>query len=70
MVRRSVGLALRLYHQLVSPWLPPACRFWPTCCQYMAEAVERHGLARGAWLGVRRLGRCHPWSPGGVDPVP
>ena len=61
--------ALRLYQLLVSPLLPPACRFWPTCSRYSYEAVRRHGLARGGWLTLRRLGRCHPFNPGGYDPV-
>jgi putative membrane protein insertion efficiency factor len=61
---------LRAYKRYVSPALPPACRFHPTCSEYMAEAVAIHGAPRGLWLGVRRLARCHPWNPGGVDPVP
>ncbi|MBP1620871.1 MAG: hypothetical protein H6Q02_1638 [Acidobacteria bacterium] len=62
--------ALRGYKRFVSPLLPPACRFEPTCSEYMLEAVRRHGVARGGWLGVRRLARCHPWNRGGYDPVP
>lgn len=61
---------LRGYKRWVSPLLPPACRFEPTCSEYMAEAVAVHGVARGVWLGVRRLARCHPFSAGGCDPVP
>lgn len=63
-----VGL-LRLYKLAISPLLPSACRFYPTCSEYMMEAVERHGAARGVWMGIRRLARCHPFHPGGVDPV-
>ena len=58
------------YRMLVSPLLPPACRFEPTCSAYAAEAVRRHGLWKGVWLGARRLLRCHPGHPGGLDPVP
>lgn len=61
---------LRGYHRWVSPALPRACRFWPTCSEYTAGAIERHGVWRGLWLGLRRVARCHPWHPGGLDPVP
>ncbi len=60
---------LRLYKLAISPLLPSACRFYPTCSEYMSEAVERHGAARGVWMGIKRLVRCHPFHPGGVDPV-
>jgi putative membrane protein insertion efficiency factor len=62
--------ALAGYKRWVSPLLPPACRFEPTCSVYMREAIAVHGAARGLWLGVLRLGRCHPFHPGGFDPVP
>ncbi len=68
--RKTVATLLRGYKRFVSPLLPPACRFYPTCSQYAAEAVERHGVARGTLLAARRLCRCHPWSEGGFDPVP
>lgn len=61
---------LRSYKRIVSPLLPPACRFEPTCSEYMHEAISVHGLAAGLWLGVKRLARCHPWNAGGSDPVP
>ncbi len=61
---------LRFYKRFLSPCLPSACRFYPTCSEYMREAVERHGAARGVWMGVRRLLRCHPFHEGGFDPVP
>jgi putative membrane protein insertion efficiency factor len=64
-----VGL-LRLYKLVVSPLLPPACRFSPTCSEYAIEAIAEHGALRGSWLALRRLGRCHPWHPGGIDLVP
>ena len=61
--------ALKAYKWILSPVLPSACRFYPTCSEYMREAVERHGAARGVWMGVRRLLRCHPFQAGGYDPV-
>lgn len=64
-----IGL-LRAYQRGVSPWLPPACRFYPTCSEYAAQAIARHGAARGSWLAARRLARCHPLCDGGVDQVP
>lgn len=62
--------ALRFYRALLSPLLPPSCRFAPSCSTYAAEAISRYGALRGAWLAVCRLLRCHPFSPGGFDPVP
>jgi len=61
---------LRAYKRFVSPLLPPACRFWPTCSEYALDAIELHGAFRGSWLALRRVARCHPFSCGGVDPVP
>ncbi len=61
---------IRAYQLLISPVLPPSCRFTPTCSAYAMEAVARHGAARGSWLAARRLCRCHPWNEGGWDPVP
>jgi putative membrane protein insertion efficiency factor len=69
-VRRVTSLVLVSYHRVLSPWLPNACRFYPSCSLYAAQAVERHGVIKGVWLGVRRLSRCNPLRPGGYDPVP
>jgi hypothetical protein len=60
---------LRLYKAGVSPLLPPSCRFVPTCSEYALEAVQKYGAVRGSWMGIRRLLRCHPFHPGGFDPV-
>lgn len=60
---------LRLYKIALSPLLPSACRFTPTCSEYMRGAVEKYGVAKGVWLGLRRLLRCHPFQEGGYDPV-
>jgi len=69
-VRWLVLLALRGYKRFLSPLLPPACRFEPTCSMYMMGAVQRFGATRGVWMGTKRLCRCHPFHPGGHDPVP
>lgn len=69
-LRGAVLLLLRGYKRFLSPLLPPMCRFEPTCSVYTMQAVEKHGVLRGTWLGVRRLARCHPFNPGGWDPVP
>jgi putative membrane protein insertion efficiency factor len=67
--RAALGL-IRAYKLVLSPWFTGACRFMPTCADYTAEAIARHGLVRGSWLGARRLGRCHPFGSHGHDPVP
>ena len=69
-MQRSVIAVLRVYKLVVSPFLPSACRFAPTCSEYMLEAVRIHGAVYGVWLGLKRLGRCHPFCEGGYDPVP
>lgn len=61
---------IRGYQLLISPMLGPRCRFYPSCSHYAQEALEIHGLRRGLWLALCRIGRCHPWHPGGLDPVP
>ncbi|MGE5231182.1 MAG: membrane protein insertion efficiency factor YidD [Deltaproteobacteria bacterium] len=68
--RRGLVALIRAYQLVISPALPPACRFTPTCSQYALEAVRRHGALRGSWLALRRLARCHPFNPGGIDAVP
>ena len=69
-MRRLVRAAIRFYQLALSPLVGPACRFYPSCSQYALEAVSRFGVLRGGWLSIRRLGRCHPFNPGGYDPVP
>lgn len=61
---------VRGYQVVLSPLLPPACRYYPSCSQYAVEALEKHGALRGGWLAARRIARCHPFRPGGYDPVP
>jgi putative membrane protein insertion efficiency factor len=63
-------LFVRAYQMLLSPLLPPACRYYPSCSNYAIEALEKHGAWRGGWMAVRRILRCHPFRPGGFDPVP
>jgi len=60
---------LRLYKMFLSPFLPPSCRFTPTCSEYARDAVEKYGAMRGTWLGVKRISRCQPFSKGGYDPL-
>jgi hypothetical protein len=68
---KQVALGMiSLYQRAVSPMLPPACRFQPTCSEYAKTAIETHGLLKGSWLGTARIARCHPFSAGGFDPVP
>jgi putative membrane protein insertion efficiency factor len=66
----ALQVAVRLYQLLVSPVLPPSCRFLPSCSEYAAEAIQRHGALRGVGLALYRLARCHPWGGSGYDPVP
>ena len=64
------AFVVRGYQVILSPLLPASCRYYPSCSAYAIEALERHGAARGGWLTLKRLGRCHPFRPGGYDPVP
>jgi putative membrane protein insertion efficiency factor len=68
-MQRLILALLFVYKRLISPFLPSACRFHPTCSEYMTQAVQKYGAARGVWMGLRRLSRCHPLNPGGLDPV-
>jgi uncharacterized protein len=68
---KTIALAIiRFYQKVISPLFPPSCRFTPTCSHYSYEAIQKHGFIRGSWLAIKRIGRCHPFSPGGYDPVP
>jgi putative membrane protein insertion efficiency factor len=69
-MRTVLVLFIRVYQRLVSPLIGPRCRFYPSCSQYAAEAIQKHGAIRGIALALARLMRCHPWHPGGVDHVP
>ena len=69
-MRRLFVTLIRAYQRLISPLFGPSCRFHPTCSCYAAEAIERFGVLRGGWLALLRILRCHPWHPGGEDPVP
>ena len=65
----AIGL-IQFYRNGISPYLPPHCRYTPTCSSYAMEAITRFGIVRGGWLAMKRIGRCHPWHDGGYDPVP
>ena len=69
-MRTIIPGAIRFYQRFVSPLLGVNCRFYPSCSSFACEAIEKHGALRGVWLGIRRLCRCHPFHPGGIDPVP
>jgi len=69
-VRRVVLFLIRLYQRTVSQVLPPTCRFFPSCSEYGYQAIARYGVLKGGWLALRRIARCHPFHPGGYDPVP
>ena len=67
---RPLQWLIRGYQIAISPMLGNRCRYFPSCSEYAIDALEMHGIFKGGWLGVRRIGRCHPWQPGGYDPVP
>jgi putative membrane protein insertion efficiency factor len=68
---RSVVLALiTAYQKLLSPMLPRSCRFYPSCSEYAKQAIQKYGIVKGGWLALKRIARCHPGNPGGLDPVP
>lgn len=69
-LRRTVQAPIRVYRKFISPLKPATCRFYPTCSAYALEAIEVHGPLKGSWLAARRIARCHPFHPGGLDPVP
>ena len=69
MGKKIVKGFILLYQILISPWLPSSCRFYPTCSQYALEAVDRYGVKRGIFLGVKRISKCHPFNHGGYDPL-
>ena len=68
-MRKLIVLIISIYQRMISPFLPKTCRFEPTCSAYCKEAVLRYGALKGSWLGIKRLLRCHPWNPGGYDPL-
>ncbi|MEK6758568.1 MAG: membrane protein insertion efficiency factor YidD [Deltaproteobacteria bacterium] len=70
MLRIPLMLLIRVYRLLISPILPPSCRFYPSCSEYAHEAIENHGALAGIFLSAKRISRCHPYSAGGFDPVP
>ena len=69
-MKRLLIALLRTYQYAISPFLGRRCRYYPSCSAYAVEAVEKHGAIKGGWLSAKRISRCHPWHPGGYDPVP
>jgi len=70
MMRRALVGIVKIYTAAISPFLPPSCRYTPSCSHYTVEALQKHGALKGSWLGVKRICRCHPFHHGGHDPVP
>ncbi|MCF2937483.1 membrane protein insertion efficiency factor YidD [Paenibacillus alkaliterrae] len=69
-MKRVTQAPIHFYRKVISPLTPPSCRFYPTCSMYALEAIEKHGAAKGSWFAAKRIARCHPFNPGGYDPVP
>ncbi|MCU0448066.1 MAG: membrane protein insertion efficiency factor YidD [Microscillaceae bacterium] len=70
LIKNLFILPVRIYQYTISPWLPNACRYQPTCSHYMVQAIQKHGVIKGIWLGLKRISRCHPAGGSGYDPVP
>ena len=68
-IDKTIGVGLIKVYRIVFFWLPSSCRFEPTCSRYTEQAIEKYGLFKGSWMGAKRIARCHPWNPGGYDPV-
>ena len=66
---KRIGIGFIKLYRIVFAWLPPSCRFEPTCSRYAEQAIDKYGLIKGGWMGAKRIARCHPWNPGGYDPV-
>lgn len=69
-MKKVLQVPIHVYRKYISPLTPPSCRFYPTCSQYALEALEEHGALKGSWLAAKRIAKCHPFHPGGIDPVP
>jgi putative membrane protein insertion efficiency factor len=69
-IRKAVQAPIRFYRRYISPLKPPTCRFYPTCSEYALQAIDKYGPVKGGWLAAKRIARCHPFHPGGIDHVP
>ncbi|HDG97747.1 MAG: membrane protein insertion efficiency factor YidD [Deltaproteobacteria bacterium] len=69
-MKKGITALIRLYQLAISPFLPPCCRFHPSCSEYARQALEKHGIVKGGILSLLRISKCHPFNPGGYDPVP